>query len=222
MSATSLLLCILAISLWARSYRHGLMVSSVTGWTAAGEIVPIDYEQRFAKYSKWNLYWLPGRIEWRRSVIQMNRNYFVTLSPEDGLGFALKSYLRPSHEIEAQAVLLAESQQQIRTDGGNVYFGFGYSSCHISPFYYEVSSGTELQQRLIIPDWFPPIVLLQLPALSISRWAAKASRRVLGRCVACGYDLRASPGRCPECGHIPVGSAKSAPIAPENGNGNVC
>jgi hypothetical protein len=50
-----------------------------------------------------------------------------------------------------------------------------------------------------IPLWFPASVFALLPAL----WLAKRLRRPdNGRCPRCGYDLRATPDRCPECGTI--------------------
>ncbi len=51
-----------------------------------------------------------------------------------------------------------------------------------------------------LPLWFPAAVLSILPA----RWLWRARRirddRARGHCHPCGYDLRATPDRCPECG----------------------
>lgn len=53
------------------------------------------------------------------------------------------------------------------------------------------------------PYWFLLMVLLALPARHAWVWRGLRRERVrrdAGRCVRCGYDLRASRERCPECG----------------------
>jgi hypothetical protein len=52
----------------------------------------------------------------------------------------------------------------------------------------------------VIPYW-PIVLLLGVPPGRVFFRATRAAlRRRTGRCAACGYDLRASPDRCPECG----------------------
>jgi hypothetical protein len=54
-----------------------------------------------------------------------------------------------------------------------------------------------------------PLGLLSFAAVMESRAIRRRrdsdSRRDTGHCVRCGYDLRATPGRCPECGATPDG-----------------
>jgi len=51
-----------------------------------------------------------------------------------------------------------------------------------------------------VPAWAPLFVTAALPALWLHRRRRRTRRRARNLCPACGYDLRATPDRCPECG----------------------
>ena len=51
---------------------------------------------------------------------------------------------------------------------------------------------------LAFPLWAPLAAFALIPAVRLYRRAR--GKRQLGTCPRCGYDLRATPGRCPECG----------------------
>ncbi|MFI5382311.1 MAG: hypothetical protein ACHRHE_23695 [Tepidisphaerales bacterium] len=60
--------------------------------------------------------------------------------------------------------------------------------------------------RFVIPFWLVlPVVFLPATLLPLEwhirsrRWRIEDLRRQ-GHCTSCGYDLRATPERCPECG----------------------
>jgi hypothetical protein len=51
-----------------------------------------------------------------------------------------------------------------------------------------------------IPPWFAIAMLLTLPLIRWCRQFFRLRRARIGACSSCGYDLRATPDRCPECG----------------------
>lgn len=59
--------------------------------------------------------------------------------------------------------------------------------------------------RLVVPFWIPAAAFALPPASRLFlRFRRRGRRRTSTTfCPTCGYDLRASPTRCPECGTIP-------------------
>jgi hypothetical protein len=59
-------------------------------------------------------------------------------------------------------------------------------------------------RQLSFPHWALLPWFMLLPAIYLNRNNRRQSRRRAGLCSNCGYDLRATPQRCPECGEVPV------------------
>jgi hypothetical protein len=90
-------------------------------------------------------------------------------------------------------------------DGGRPYFpengernwgGYG--------FWLDLGDDTpgwrfQMNVRIIeVPAWSLATAFVFLPAIVLIRWYR--CHRQPGLCTRCGYDLRATPERCPECG----------------------
>ena len=64
------------------------------------------------------------------------------------------------------------------------------------------SDGRTTYRVVAGPLWVLEVALLVPPALWLRRLIRTRGRLGTGHCAACGYDLRATPERCPECGTL--------------------
>ena len=61
---------------------------------------------------------------------------------------------------------------------------------------------------VVVPYWATAAASASFAALSCVM--SRRRRRTMGLCASCGYDLRATPERCPECGIVPSAAATEA------------
>ena len=97
---------------------------------------------------------------------------------------------------------LVRSGSQVRPgrwpDGTNGTIGFVYETD---------KTGRSPYTALAVPWWAIAALPATSAALAIASWTRSRRRRKLGRCPSCGYDLRATPDRCPECGASPANAS---------------
>jgi hypothetical protein len=111
--------------------------------------------------------------------------YAVLISPRHN-GWSSSDLSRgPGAPLQAQYV-----------QGFRSRWGFAYAA--------PLAMDQSVYERVVaIPYWFILMLTSILPAMFVVRFVRCRRRDHAGRCAACGYDLRATPDRCPECGAVP-------------------
>lgn len=80
--------------------------------------------------------------------------------------------------------------------------GFGFARGH--------TPSIPVVQIIAVPFWFIVTLTAVIPVAWLTAVRRRRSRARENRCMNCGYDLRASAERCPECGTAVATGAASA------------
>jgi hypothetical protein len=180
-SALSLLLCVAVCALWVRSYWRVDQVHRRNDWAEGLVWVHVDLvctsEQGFL-------------------VI----NYYA----------ARQTLTQPQIGDRAEAVASAPGEP-IWTSGRPSATVGGTKEAGGSPFYFSWTGGGPPQgslqawvRILVAPHVAVATVLAVAPSVCLLRGWRRLRYTRAGRCPSCGYDLRATPERCPECGRVPL------------------
>ena len=184
LSAVSLLLCITTAVVWAAGI--GIHTSWVLGH-------PLPH----------NWGWMAGTVQNNRPTQFMIGIYKSPPTPFVGPKFPLNGNPSPA--------FLAWLARFGTVLGFNQ---FGFAAVRF-PFIYGSPAGNIILTRTGWCIFIPRYALVAAFAIAPAIWCfqtrrliATNRRRKEGQCLACGYDLRATPDRCPECGEVPKKTAR--------------
>jgi len=135
----------------------------------------------------WSIEYLAGRIR---------LNYYGMTDPphEELLGNWLGSHtlynMRPSEDR------LEPNNSLYPTLYNFAFMGLAVHYEPVEPVY----QGSRQWLAIVAPLWLITLMAAIAPALQLWRWVRWRRLLSVGHCKICGYDLRASKDRCPECG----------------------
>jgi len=197
-AAVSLLLSLATVALWVRSAYAGDVVG-MSG-TDGNPDVGVDWIY-LVRSNLGAMVFSSDRVSSAHDYpgYQSNRRWwFVSGKPDRGL---TRKATTPQENVSA-------SDGQVRSFAVNmVVLGFthtDYSDRHGERWYPGDST------YVLVPHWVVALVFLLPPGwwlLKNRKQRLRQRRLELGHCPTCGYDLRATPDRCPECGTVPQKAA---------------
>ena len=174
----SLLLGVAVVALWMHSYRASSSLDYTAGRNEYGAST------------------FPGGLHFSRSFHPQVQSYM-----RDGWSFQSHPY-GPGRLGSFNVTRVPE-----QIDWSHWGFGARHSEMSPDPGYpgaiVDRTPGRPLLfavWTLSLPCWFLVLVTLVLPAAWVARAIRSHRRRTWYRCLSCGYDLRATPDKCPECG----------------------
>jgi hypothetical protein len=197
-AAVSLGLSLMILALWSTSHRHfwGLFhVIFFDGHPVPTDPAGIDVNG----ISIYGIRSVPGDIIISHSIDgAAPPHHFYYFYPGTPLRFGLywSNLTYPDERVRWV-------EQNIERDGGTVHVGFGFSR-YQRQFPLGPREGNAVSNQtaelVMLPDWFVALIFAILPAIWLYRWRRSRRRFAARLCQTCGYDLRATPDRCPECG----------------------
>jgi hypothetical protein len=116
----------------------------------------------------------------------------------------------PSTNVDPHRLSLRGDTVQVPyREGGIAVMTLNRSLVRIGPLLFGTGTGGD-DVAVVVPHWAAAALTLALPATGFIRRRREYQKRMQGRCPKCGYDLRATPDRCPECGAMPDGRPAAA------------
>jgi hypothetical protein len=124
-------------------------------------------------------------------------------------------------------LVIGDSQLFVGRDYTRYFFVTGKHPTERSGLFAVVRDRTLFYDDVSVsaPAWLVALLLAVLPVVAAARVVRHLKVRVMerrvqrGLCAACGYDLRASTDRCPECGTLVATQVRALPEIAVNAEG---
>jgi hypothetical protein len=187
-AGVSLVLCVAAAALWGRSLTHFEQIGiGRTRWPQANEY------RTFSVGLAWHSNTL--RLDVRRYA--RLPAYFDNMLPERSSAWRQQwtAEFRANHPPGWRWNFDGERETLLMN---------GYPPGWRARYYPSKSSPNEPGGTftLSVRPWLPTLLTAVLPAIWLYRFLKARRAHRPGLCQHCGYDLRATPDRCPECGTV--------------------